>query len=146
MSKMTIRIILKSGAEFSIKCDEFTIEKNQFEVFTGYNIKGITENKPVYLDLEQIAAIVRVYSDEVIEAAPKKRREVDFTETRTKCPFCKGANENARVYEDKQNKEFFVYCPVCGIETTDTYTSKHKALSAFAEGKNSRLIGQEQDK
>lgn len=35
----------------------------------GYNIKGITENKPVYLDFEQVAAVVRVISDEAAEAA-----------------------------------------------------------------------------
>lgn len=64
MSKMTVRIILKSGSEFSVKCDEFTITKNGFGQVTGYNIKGITENKPVYLDFEQVAAVVRVYSDE----------------------------------------------------------------------------------
>lgn len=28
------------------------------------DIEGITENKPVYLDFEQVAAIVRLYSDE----------------------------------------------------------------------------------
>ena len=56
MPKMTMRVILKSGSEFAIKCDKFTI--------TGYNIEGITENKPVYLDFEQVAAVVRVYSDE----------------------------------------------------------------------------------
>ena len=29
-----------------------------------YQIDGITENKPIYLDFEQIAAIVRVLSNE----------------------------------------------------------------------------------
>jgi len=47
MPKMTIRIILKSGAEFPVKCDEFTITKNGLQQFTGYNFKGITENKPL---------------------------------------------------------------------------------------------------
>ena len=61
MPKMTMRVILKSGSEFAIK---FTITKNGFGQATGYNIEGITENKPVYLDFEQVAAVVRVYSDE----------------------------------------------------------------------------------
>ena len=39
-------------------------ERNGFGQATGYNIEGITENKPVYLDFEQVAAVVRVYSDE----------------------------------------------------------------------------------
>lgn len=64
MTKMTIRIILKSGAEFSVKCDKFTIKENGFGQVTGYDIKGITENKPIYLNFEQVAAVVRVYSDE----------------------------------------------------------------------------------
>lgn len=64
MPKMTIRVILKSGSEFAIKCDKFTIQQNGFGQATGYNIEGITENKPVYLDFEQVAAVVRVYSDE----------------------------------------------------------------------------------
>lgn len=64
MNKMTIRVILKSGSEFAIKCDKFTIKQNGFGQATGYNIEGITENKPVYLDFEQVAAIVRLYSDE----------------------------------------------------------------------------------
>ena len=64
MPKMTMRVILKSGSEFAIKCDKFTITRNGFGQATGYNIEGITENKPVYLDFEQVAAVVRVYSDE----------------------------------------------------------------------------------
>ena len=64
MPKMTVRIILKSGAEFSVKCDKFTITRNGFDQITGYDIEGITENKPVYLDWGQVAAVVRVFSDE----------------------------------------------------------------------------------
>lgn len=52
MPKMTVRVILKSGVEFSIKCDKFTLTRNGFQQVTGYNIEGITENKPVYLDFE----------------------------------------------------------------------------------------------
>lgn len=69
MAKMSMRVILKSGAEFTVKCDEFTITRNGLDVVTDYNIKGITENKPVYLDFEQVAAVVRVMSDEAAEAA-----------------------------------------------------------------------------
>lgn len=64
MPKMTVRVILKSGVEFSIKCDKFTLTRNGFQQVTGYNIEGITENQPVYLDFEQVAAVVRVFSDE----------------------------------------------------------------------------------
>ena len=50
MAKMSMRVILKSGAEFTVKCDKFTLKRNGLEQVTGYNISGITENKPVYLD------------------------------------------------------------------------------------------------
>lgn len=59
------------------------------------------------------------------------------------CPFCEGENSNARVYEDKQNKEYFVYCQKCGIETKDTFTSKAKAVKAFTEGKTKKVTGSE---
>lgn len=48
----------------SIICDKFTLTRNGFQQVTGYNIEGITENQPVYLDFEQVAAVVRVFSDE----------------------------------------------------------------------------------
>lgn len=39
MPKMTVRVILKSGVEFSIKCDKFTLTRNGFQQVTGYNIE-----------------------------------------------------------------------------------------------------------
>ena len=69
MRKISIRIILKSGAEFTVKCDKFTLKKNGLGEATGYEIAGITENKPVYLDFDEVAAIVRLYSDENTEEA-----------------------------------------------------------------------------
>ena len=69
MGKMSIRIILKSGVEFTVKCDKFTLNKNGFGQTTGYDIAGITVNKPVYLDFDEVVAIVRLYSDENTEEA-----------------------------------------------------------------------------
>ena len=62
---MTIRIILKNGVEFSVKCEEFALKKNGFGEVVGYDIVGITENKPLYIAFDQVAAIIRVISDEV---------------------------------------------------------------------------------
>lgn len=70
MAKMSMRVILKNGAEFTVKCDKFMLERNGLEQVTGYNIGGITENKPVYLDFDEVAAIVRVFSDEA-DAPPE---------------------------------------------------------------------------
>lgn len=67
MAKMSIRIILKSGAEFTVKCDSFALKRNGFEQITGIEAKGITENKFVHLDFGEVAAIVRLYSDEIVE-------------------------------------------------------------------------------
>lgn len=61
---MTIRIILKNGSEFSVKCKEFAVKRNELNEIVGYEIKGIEENKPLYIDFNHIAAIVRVFSDE----------------------------------------------------------------------------------
>lgn len=76
MPKMTVRVILKSGVEFPIKCDNFTLIRNGLQQVTGYNIEGITENKPVYLDFEQVAAVVRVFADEKPETddAPEEKQ------------------------------------------------------------------------
>ena len=143
MPKMTIRVILKSGSEFAIKCDEFTLKQTALGA-SGYDIKGITENKPIYLDFEQIAAVVRTFSDEQPEAAaPETEKEQSFTETKTKCPFCEGENENAIIYADNENKEFFVYCQKCGIETKDVFSSKAKALKAFSDGKTKSVVEKE---
>lgn len=64
MSKLSIRIMLESGTEFTIKCEKFTLKRNGLGEVTGYNIEGISENKPVYLNFDKIAAIVRTVSDE----------------------------------------------------------------------------------
>lgn len=69
MAKISMRVILKSGVEFTTKCDSFTLTRNGLDHVTGYKISGIVENKPVYLDFEQVAAIVRVLSDEGGEEA-----------------------------------------------------------------------------
>jgi len=64
MNKMSIRIILKNGVEFTTKCGGFSLEKNGFGDIVSYKIDGVVENKPVYIDFGQVAAIVRVLSDE----------------------------------------------------------------------------------
>lgn len=62
---MTIQVILKSGMTFDIKCSTFTLKRNGLDEVVGYDIKGITANKPVYLDFSEVAAIVRTLGDEV---------------------------------------------------------------------------------
>lgn len=141
MPKMTMRVILKSGVEFSIKCDKFTINRDGYGNVRGYDIGGIVENKPVYLDFEQRGGgCPRIRRRKAGNGRRTGRKRL-FTETPMKCPFCEGENSNARVYEDKQNKEYFVYCSKCGIETKDIFTSKAKAVKAFTEGKTKKVTG-----
>lgn len=133
---MTIRIILKNGVEFSTQCTEFNLERDKLTgILVGWSAAGITENKPVYIDMNQIAAVVRVLSDETQE--DKRAAEPAHTpkETRICCPYCEGENENAIVYEDADNKEYFVFCETCGRETVDAYKTKARAIKAFADGK-----------
>lgn len=138
---MTIRIILKNGVEFSIQCEEFNLERERLTgILVGWTAKGVTENKPVYIDMNQIAAVVRVLSDESPEekkaAAPAPVEE----ETRICCPYCGGDNKNAVVYEDHDNKEYFVFCETCGHETVEAYKTKARAIEAFVNGKNRTII------
>ena len=67
MPKMTIRIILKSGVVFDVKCTEFKLTRNGLGNGVEYDIKGIIENQPIYIDLEQVAAIVRTLLEEGAE-------------------------------------------------------------------------------
>lgn len=60
MDKMSIRVIMKSGVEFTIKCEKFTTKQDIFGKIIGWEIEGISENKPVYIDFEVIAAIIRL--------------------------------------------------------------------------------------
>lgn len=64
MPEMTVRIVLKSGVVFDVKCSEFTLKRDGLGNVIEYDIKRITENKPIYLDFEQVAAIVRTLSEE----------------------------------------------------------------------------------
>lgn len=62
---MTIKIILKNGVTIPVKCESFTHKiSNLTGEIDSYKIEEITENKPIYVNLKDISAIVRVYSDE----------------------------------------------------------------------------------
>ena len=62
---MHIRFIFKSGAEFTMKCKSFTLTRNSLGQATRWEADGIIENKPLEINFSEIAAIVRVYSNEV---------------------------------------------------------------------------------
>ena len=60
MDKMSIKVIMKSGVGFTIKCEKITTKQDMFGKIIGWEIEGISENKPVYIDFEEIAAVIRL--------------------------------------------------------------------------------------
>lgn len=64
MSKYMVRVILKSGAEFIVKCEKFTATRSSSGDLLGYGIIDAAENKPIYLNLDQVEAIVQLSSGE----------------------------------------------------------------------------------
>lgn len=63
--KSRVKIRFKSGFELPITCDEITINTNTMTgEITGYNIKGITDNNPLFLRVEDIECIFQEMSDE----------------------------------------------------------------------------------
>lgn len=60
MDKRKIRIILKSGSEFVITCDSFECKRDRATgELVSYCCYGITENRPLYLNFGEVAAILQ---------------------------------------------------------------------------------------
>lgn len=60
-NKKTVKIILKSGYEISILCDNFKVTYNPDTTVKGYRYEGLdTKNSinPVHIDINEIAAII----------------------------------------------------------------------------------------
>lgn len=77
-------------------------------------------------------------ADEPTPTQPSERKKPK--EEKIRCPNCKSEdNKNATVFEDVENKEYFVYCMSCGIETVETYKSKKPAIEAFNNGKTKSI-------
>lgn len=117
MPKMTVRVILKSGVEFSIKCDKFTLTRNGFQQVTGYNIEGITENKPVYLDFEQVAAVVRVCADGFRRLIIRK--EKDMATPYKECPHCGAHLDSGEKCECRAEEIETVHSQKCACGLTE---------------------------
>ncbi len=61
MEKKTVKIILKSGYEISILCENFNVKYNNDTTVRGYSYEGLdTENSisPIHIDVNEIAAII----------------------------------------------------------------------------------------
>lgn len=62
--KMTVALLFKSGKEVRVKCDKFDINRNGLGVITGISAEGISENKFLYVNMQELDCIYRVLSDE----------------------------------------------------------------------------------
>lgn len=56
---MKVNIVFKNGFVLPVECETFTIEKNIYGDITSYNIKGIKDNKPLYVCIEDVLCIYR---------------------------------------------------------------------------------------
>ena len=62
---MTIVIVFKNGYELRTKCKSVETTRNNLTGrITNIDYKGITENKPLGLDFDEVICIYRVMSDE----------------------------------------------------------------------------------
>lgn len=55
---MKVIIVFKTGFQLSITCEEFSLIKS-IGTPIGYEAKGITDNKPIYFDLDDVLCIYR---------------------------------------------------------------------------------------
>ena len=60
---MKIIFVLRNGFTFGVTCEEFSLNKNGLGQYTGYEIKGIKDNKPLYIKWEDVVLVYRAYMD-----------------------------------------------------------------------------------
>lgn len=86
MPKMTVRVILKSGVEFSIKCDKFTLTRNGFQQVTGYNIEGIAaELADVIIRVLDYCAYAGIDIENVLEVKHEYNKSRPYRHGGKKC-------------------------------------------------------------
>ena len=61
---MTIVFVFKNGFQLRMKCRDFSLNRNGLGMVTGYEAKGVTENKLIEFDIKDVLCIYRVMSDE----------------------------------------------------------------------------------
>lgn len=58
--KLQMRIILKNGTDFVTDCDKFTTKTNGYGQLSEISYTGVTKNLPLFVDLNEIAAIIQL--------------------------------------------------------------------------------------
>lgn len=97
---MLIRIYLKSGAVLpDFSCDEFTVERSKLtSEIVGYEFKGGKIPRPMYVEINQIAAICRVDTEampdstRVAELEAELARAMYYISAQKACETCKNSN------------------------------------------------------
>ena len=65
---MTFQVFLRNGRDFTVKADDFSCIRNTITgELCSYEFRGVTENKPYFLNPCDIIAVVRKVSDEFEE-------------------------------------------------------------------------------
>ena len=60
---MKIIIVLRNGFKFGVTCEKFSLSKNELGAYTGYDFKGIKDNKPLFLRWEDVVLVYRADMD-----------------------------------------------------------------------------------
>ena len=55
--KHSIRVVMKSGYSFSFLCDSLKTKSAEGELL-GYSYEGATANRPMYIRIENVDAII----------------------------------------------------------------------------------------
>ena len=56
---MKIVFVFRNGFQLCVTCKEFTLEKTILGIPDGYEIKGITDNKPLYINWDDVICVYR---------------------------------------------------------------------------------------
>ena len=116
--KFQIRIILKNSSEFTVKCDEFNCKKNGLGQLTGISWVGGTENIPLFLDINEIVAIIQLDTILSADVAPVKHGHwIDEYDCGYTTPHCSECGEIALTKEETSyDYVYSSYCPNCGAK------------------------------
>ena len=57
---MTVIFVFKNGYELKVKCENCTLSTNYLTgQITGYKMDGIEDNKPLYIDFNEILCVYK---------------------------------------------------------------------------------------
>ena len=72
---MKIVFVFRNGFQLCVTCKEFALEKTVFGIPDGYEIKGITDNKPLHINWDDVICVYRDLTGEQNESDPDPEAE-----------------------------------------------------------------------